>query len=44
MIGLGAIAPGAKTATPTIDPDIVKETFAKLYVDIPMSEAQAKNI
>ena len=31
MIGLGAIAPGAKNVTPTIDPEVAKEMFAKLY-------------
>ncbi|TVY73372.1 UPF0668 protein-like [Lachnellula suecica] len=30
MIGLGAIAPGAKNAPPTIDPELAKEMFAKL--------------
>lgn len=30
MIGLGSIAPGAKTAPPTIDPEVAKEMFAKL--------------
>lgn len=30
MIGLGAIAPGAKTAAPAIDPELAKEMFAKL--------------
>jgi hypothetical protein len=32
MIGLGAIAPGAKNAPPVIDPEIAKEMFTKLYV------------
>jgi hypothetical protein len=32
MIGLGKIAPGAKAATPTIDPETAKEMFLKLYV------------
>ena len=32
MIGLGAIAPGAKNAAPVIDPEAAKEMFAKLYV------------
>lgn len=30
MIGLGSIAPGAKNVTPTIDPEVAKEMFAKL--------------
>ncbi|TVY48377.1 UPF0668 protein-like protein [Lachnellula occidentalis] len=30
MIGLGSIAPGAKTAPPVIDPEVAKEMFAKL--------------
>ena len=30
MIGLGSIAPGAKTTAPTIDPEVAKEMFAKL--------------
>lgn len=30
MIGLGVIAPGAKTTTPAIDPELAKEMFAKL--------------
>jgi hypothetical protein len=34
MIGLGGIAPGAKTAAPAIDPEIAKEMFAKLYFDL----------
>ncbi len=29
-IGLGLIAPGAKTVAPTIDPEVAKEMFAKL--------------
>ena len=33
MFGLGAIAPGTKTAQPAIDPEVAKETFAKLYVE-----------
>ena len=33
MIGLGAIAPGAKNAPPVIDPEVAKEMFAKLYVN-----------
>lgn len=33
MIGLGAIAPGAKNAAPAIDPEVAKEMFAKLYVN-----------
>lgn len=33
MIGLGAIAPGAKTATPVIDPELAKEMLAQLYVN-----------
>jgi len=32
LIGLGAIAPGAKNAPPVIDPEIAKEMFTKLYV------------
>lgn len=35
MIGLGSIAPGAKTAAPTIDPEVAKEMFTKLYVNVP---------
>ncbi|KAJ8062706.1 hypothetical protein OCU04_009226 [Sclerotinia nivalis] len=35
MIGLGAIAPGSKPTTPTLDPDAAKEMFSKL----PGSEA-----
>ncbi|KAN0112760.1 DUF1741 domain containing protein [Hyaloscypha variabilis] len=35
MIGLGGIAPGAKTATPVLDPEVAKEKFAQL----PGSEA-----
>jgi hypothetical protein len=31
MIGLGGIAPGAKTATPVLDPEAAKEKFAQLY-------------
>jgi hypothetical protein len=31
MIGLGGIAPGAKTATPVLDPEVAKEKFAQLY-------------
>jgi hypothetical protein len=31
MIGLGSIAPGAKTAAPAIDPEVAKEMFAQLY-------------
>jgi hypothetical protein len=34
MIGLGGIAPGAKTAAPAIDPEVAKEMFAKLYSDL----------
>jgi hypothetical protein len=31
MIGLGSLVPGgAKTTTPTIDPQVAKEMFAKL--------------
>jgi hypothetical protein len=30
MFGLGAIAPGTRTAPPAIDPDVAKEMFAKL--------------
>lgn len=30
MIGLGSIAPGAKTAPAVIDPEVAKEMFAKL--------------
>lgn len=30
MIGLGSIAPGLKTATPAIDPEVAKEMFTKL--------------
>lgn len=30
MIGLGAIAPGARPKTPVIDPDTAKELFTKL--------------
>ena len=30
MIGLGSIAPGAKTAAPAIDPEVAKDMFAKL--------------
>lgn len=33
MIGLGSIAPGAKTSAPVIDPEIAKEMFARLYVN-----------
>jgi hypothetical protein len=33
MIGLGSIAPGAKAAAPTIDPEIAKEMFSKLYAN-----------
>jgi hypothetical protein len=32
MIGLGSVAPGAKTAKPVIDPEAAKEMFAWLYV------------
>jgi hypothetical protein len=32
MIGLGSVAPGAKTAKPVIDPEAAKEMFARLYV------------
>jgi hypothetical protein len=35
LIGLGAIAPGAKNAAPVIDPETAKEMFAKLYVGSP---------
>jgi hypothetical protein len=31
MIGLGGIAPGAKTVTPALDPEVAKEKFAQLY-------------
>jgi hypothetical protein len=31
MIGLGGIAPGAKTAAPVLDPEVAKEMFALLY-------------
>ena len=31
MIGLGGIAPGAKTAAPVLDPEVAKEIFAQLY-------------
>lgn len=31
MIGLGGIAPGAKTAAPVLDPEVAKEMFAQLY-------------
>ena len=31
MIGLGAIAPGARPKTPVIDPEAAKEMFTKLY-------------
>jgi hypothetical protein len=30
MIGLGSVAPGAKTAKPIIDPEAAKEMFARL--------------
>lgn len=30
MLGLGSVAPGAKPTTPTIDPEVAKEMFAKL--------------
>ena len=39
MIGLGAMAPGAKNAPPVIDPEVAKEMFAKLYVQ----ETPSKN-
>lgn len=32
MIGLGAIAPGARPKTPVIDPEAAKEMFTKLWV------------
>lgn len=35
MIGLGAIAPGARPKTPVIDPDTAKEMFTKLWVGTP---------
>jgi hypothetical protein len=34
MIGLGGIAPGVKTVAPAIDPEVAKEMFAKLYLDV----------
>jgi hypothetical protein len=34
MIGLGSVAPGAKTAKPAIEPEAAKEMFARLYVNI----------
>jgi len=43
MIGLGSIAPGAKTAPPTIDLETAKEMFAKLYFhSAPSPKPQAK--
>lgn len=32
MFGLGKMAPGAKPSTPTIDPEVAKEMFSKLWV------------
>jgi hypothetical protein len=31
MMGLGGIAPGAKPATPALDPEVAKEKFGQLY-------------
>ena len=32
LIGLGKIAPGVKSMTPAIDPEVAKEMFTRLYV------------
>jgi len=44
MIGLGKIAPGAKPATPAIDPEAAKEMFAKLYVEFNITRISADKI
>lgn len=44
MIGLGAIAPGAKNAPPAIDPEVAKEMFTKLYVSKTSGIAATDNL